>query len=582
MQMCSFLHNDFVISDILDKDKAILYKNHRTCLTISRLSSDSIGPEHGTVTHLLSIINTNFDNIATVEATNIYDTKHILERLNDRKEIEYVFINCSNLYDSTDLERNEIRNHNQTQNKSVVARYTSQEKNKDCIWIHTTVKGSITKNTRIVLQLNSMLAHVVQDEKWQSDAKYRANVQKFNQKVKSQCITKELYLNYMLVQANSKNKYFQMGLVQSLSEEITNIVNDDDQGPNIQYPHYSVVKKLPLALSTEERKFTIYHHLLYNDVSADLRVITSEIKGNQTSIQSLWVRVDDKHTINAYVKCGIKLIDTGIENVIVPKVNMNVGRVWERRDPDGNDFTVIDCQDEEELYDMFRRNIQKQKHNHLGTIVLSEGEFSYMNLHNKTKKDSNMVIKIDGVNWISTITKDIKTLNDSWAYVPFKYIDNLSSMSYVVLDKEEIYVPVQQHNYSPVSIEEDEFNRCRIKKLLGSETRFRRGKVGVSDRTDYGKNKEEMRSSVPCRIQYSKEHLGIMPIHHEKSDSNVLLDSEIVGMISQLETALGKLASSSRDQNKRRNLESPQPSRPYKNSRVESQDVMVSLANMFL
>jgi len=200
---------------------------------------------------------------------------------------------------------------------------------------------------------------------------------------------------------------------------------------------------------------------------------------------------------------------------------MNVGRVWVQRDPDGDNFTRIDGQDEEELYGMFRRNIKKQKHNHLRTIVLSEGDFVYMNLHNKRKTGGNMVITIDGVNWISMIIKDITALNNSWAYVPFRYIDNLSSMSYLVLGKEEIYVPLQQHNYPAVSIDEDEVNRRSIKKLLGSETRFRRGKVGVSDRTDYGRNKQEMGSSVPCVIQYSEEHLRIMPIHHKNPDDDV-------------------------------------------------------------
>jgi len=582
LKMCSFLHNDFVISDILDKDKAILYRNHRIGLRVSRLSSVSTEPERGTVTDMLSIIRANFDEIATVNATTIYSTDATLQRLNECDQCEYVFIDCSNLYDSTELKRSEIRNHNQTQNKSVVARYTSQEKNKDRISIHTTVRGSITKNTRIILQLNSMLAHVVQDEKWQSDCKYRTNVQLFNKCVKSQCITKELYLNYMLVQAKSKNRYFEMGFVKSLSEEITGIVNDDDQGPEILYPHYSVAKKLPLPLSAREREYMIYHHILYCEVPSDLRVITSEITGSRTSVQSLWVRVNDTHTINAYVKCGIKLIDTGIEAVIVPKVNRNMGQVWVQGDPDSDDFTRIDCQDKQELYDIFRRNIQKQKHNHLGTIVLSEGEFLYMKICNRNKTDGNLVTTIDGVNWISIATKDIKALNDSWAHVPFKYIDNLSSMSYVMLSKEEIYVPVQQHNYPPVSIEEDEHNRRGIKKLIGGETRFRRGKVGVPDRTDYGKNKQEMGNSVPCRIQYSEEHLGIMPIHHEDTDTTVLLDSEIVGMISQLETAVGRLASANRDQNKRRNPESPQPSRPHKQSRVQSNEVLASFANMYL
>jgi len=331
-------------------------------------------PEHGTVTHMLSIILANFDEIAQVKPTAIYETKTILERLDRDSDIEYVFIDCSNLYDATESKCEEIRNHNQTQNKSVVARYTlggGGVKNKDRIWIYTTVTGSITKETRIVLQLNEMLVHVVQDEKWQLDSKYRQDVQEFNTRVKSRCIiTRELYLNYMLVQAKSKNKYFEMGLVKSLSEEITDVVNEDDQDPTIEYPLYSVAKRLPLALSVKEREYTIYHHLLYNDIPADLRVITSEITGNRTSVQSLWVRIDDKYTINAYVKCGIKLIDTGIENVIVPNVNMNVGQVWVQRDPDGDDFTRIDRQDKEELYDMFRRNIRKQKHNHLGTIVL--------------------------------------------------------------------------------------------------------------------------------------------------------------------------------------------------------------------
>ena len=577
--MCSFLHNDFVISDILDKDKAILYKNHRMCLRVSRLSSvvHKSMPEHGTVTHMLSIILANFDEIAQVKPTAIYETKTILERLDRDSDIEYVFIDCSNLYDATESKCEEIRNHNQTQNKSVVARYTlggGGVKNKDRIWIYTTVTGSITKETRIVLQLNEMLVHVVQDEKWQLDSKYRQDVQEFNTRVKSRCIiTRELYLNYMLVQAKSKNKYFEMGLVKSLSEEITDVVNEDDQDTTIEYPLYSVAKRLPLALSVKEREYTIYHHLLYNDIPADLRVITSEITGNRTSVQSLWVRIDDKYTINAYVKCGIKLIDTGIENVIVPNVNMNVGQVWVQRDPDGDDFTRIDRQDEEELYDMFRRNIRKQKHNHLGTIVLSEGELLYMNLHNKGKTSSNMVITIDGVNWISIITKDSTALNNSWAYVPFRYIDNLSSMSYVVLGKQEIYVPLPQNNYAAVSIEEDEVNRRSIKKLLGSETRFRRGKVGVSDRTDYGRNKQEMGSSVPCVIQYSQEHLEIMPIHHKNLDEDVLSDSEIVGMISQLEAVL----SCCRDKNKRRNPESPLE-RPFKHSKK----ILASFANMSL
>jgi len=580
--MCSFLHNDFVISDILDKDKAILYKNHRTGLRVSRLCSDSKKPECGTVTDMLSIIRANFADIATFDATTTYSTDDILARLNERNDIEYVFINCSNLYDSTELKRNEIHNHNQTQNKSVVARYTSQEKNKDCVWIYTTVQKSITKDTRIVLQLNLMLAHVVQDEKWQQDSKYRTDVQSFNKIVQSQCITRELYLNYMLVQAKSKNQHFVMGFVKSLSEEITDKVNQDDENPDICYPRYSAVKKLPLALSAQEKEYVIYHHLIYDEVPADLRVITSEITPTRTSVQSLWVRVNDTHTINTYVRCGIKLIDTGIEAVIVPKVQMNIGQVWVQADPDRDDFSIIDCKADNELYGMFKRNIQKQKHNHLGTIVLSEGEFSYMKICNRNKINSNLVTTIDGVNWISIPTNDIKTLNDSWAHVHFKYIDNLSSMSYVMLSKDEIYVPVQQHNCLPVSMEEDEQNRRSIKKLIGCETRFRRGKVGVPDRTDYGKNKQEMGKSVPCRIQYSEEHLAIMPIHHEDTDTNVLLDSEIVGMISQLQTAHAKLTSSNRDQNKRRNSGSPQLSRPRKYSKAESNDVMASLANMFL
>jgi len=538
------------------------------------------------MTQMISIIQKNSAHIVKDVPTTIYETETILEILGRDKDIEYFLINCSNLYDSTESKRKEIRHHNQTQNKSVVARYTSQEKNRDCIWIHTTVNESITEKTRIVLQLNSMLAHVVQNEKWKLDGEYRKNIKTLHENVRTDIITTEFYLNYLLVQARSKDRYLQMGFVTSLSEQITNTLNDDDQEPIIDYPHYSVVKKLPLALSSKEREYLIFHNLLYNTIQADLRVITSEITGYRTSVQSIWVRIDDEHAINVYVKCGIKLIDTGIENVIIPKVNMNVGRVWVQADPNGNEFSKIEDQDEGELYDMFRRNIEKQKHNHLGTIVLSEGEFLYMKLHNKERKYPNMVITIDGVNWISIITKDIKLLNDSWAYVPFKYIDNLSSLSYVMLSNREIYVPLQEHKYPPISNEEDEANRRNIKKILGSETRFRRGKDGVDDRTDYGKNKKEMGNSVPCVIQYSEEHLGIMPIHHEPPDNKVLLDSEIVGIISQLETALRKLASSSQDPNKRRNPESPQPSRPYKHIRVEpatsSMDALTSFANMSL